>query len=446
MRRFGIWFTMVLLGCLAAGAQPSVGAIVNGASYTPSVSPGCLISIFGTNLAPSTVAATNVPLPTTLGTTTVKIGGVAAPLYFISSQQINAQIPFEITGTSATVVVTTNGTSSANFSLPLSPLSPGLFSAAATGSGQGLYFDANFGTFTSALAPGSTIILYAVGLGQTTPAATTGAGGASSEPLNRVATIPDVFIGEVKAQVAYAGLAPGFVGVYQLNVVVPSGLSSTRLQLVQNGARSNVTDVVIAAGSNVKNVTGAISAAYPAATTTAAFSPVPVVVNFMAKFDLTATAQKFNVVAVFESGSSVIAIDPVAGTYSATSNVPITAARSLDFSATEIKPVDLQTGLGFPGNVIPISRLDPAAAKAFSSLPFPNTATSGAANGIFQAAGAAKAGTTVSFDSTNNPGVASFAAWLQVPYAPAVKNRSTTLRLFIDGSLVASASVPFLTP
>src|SRR5205823_1465185 len=159
--------------------------------------------------------------------TTVTIGGKAAPLYFVSAQQIKAQLPFEVTTATAQILVTTNGVNSTPLTVIVSPLSPSLFSAAATGSGMGLYFDANFHTFTTALTPGSTILLYATGLGQTTPPAATGFGGASAEPLNRVTVVPDVFIGEVKAQVDYAGLAPGFVGVYQLNVRVPAGLAST---------------------------------------------------------------------------------------------------------------------------------------------------------------------------------------------------------------------------
>jgi len=322
-----------------------------------------------------------------------------------------------------------------------------LFSAAATGSGRGLYFDANFGTFTTALTPGSTIILYATGLGQTNPPAATGAGGAPGEPLNRVTSLPDVFIGETKAQVAYAGLAPGFVGVYQLNVTVPSGVASTRMVLVQSGLRSNVTDVIITSGTNVRNVSGTLQALYPASTTTSSvsFSPLLVAVGFTAKFDLLPAAQRFTVVAVSDAGSCVITIDPQAGTYSATVNVPSSTTRSFDFGGSDLTPVDLQTGTGFPLNIIPQSRIDAAARTALNSLPLPNVSTPGAANGVFQTTGVATAGSTFTVDSQNNSTVSSFAAWLPVIYAPYAKSRTTTVKLFVDGVLVTSLNIPFNT-
>jgi uncharacterized protein (TIGR03437 family) len=427
----------------SAMAQPAIGSVVNGVSFGPVMSPGCLISIFGTNLAANTVTAPSVPLATTLGATSVTIGGKAAPLYFVSANQINAQIPFEVTTATAVVVVTTGGVASTGLTIRLSSLSPALFSAASTGSGPGLYFDPNFKTITSALSPGSTIILYATGLGQTNPTAVTGAGGLSLQPA---VTTPDVYIGEVKGTVSYAGLAPGFVGVYQLNVVVPNGVASTRMYLVQGGQTSNVTDVIIAAGANVKNVTGTISAVYPVSTTQATFSPLIIVPTFNVKFDIVPTAQKFTVVAVFEAGSSTITIDPVAGTYRAVASIPNTQTRQFSFAGSNITALDLLTGGAFPGNTVPFSRFDPAALSAMSSLPLPNGSSAFNATTAYAATGTAQAGTTFIVDSQNNTALSSFGAWLAVPYAPYLKNRGTTLRLFIDGKLISTATVSFTTP
>ncbi len=117
---------------LAANAQPSVtaGGVLNGASFATGqpVAPGSLVSIFGTNLASTSSAATSVPLSTLLGGVTVTFNNIAAPLNYVSGTQINAQLPFELTGSStAQVVVTNNGTASAAQSLQVASVAPGIF-------------------------------------------------------------------------------------------------------------------------------------------------------------------------------------------------------------------------------------------------------------------------------------------------------------------------------
>ena len=78
-------------------AQPTILAVVNAASYDAGVAPGSIISIFGTGLASQTAQAANVPLPTSLGGTSVAIRGNGnVPLYFVSPTQINAVVPFQI--------------------------------------------------------------------------------------------------------------------------------------------------------------------------------------------------------------------------------------------------------------------------------------------------------------------------------------------------------------
>src|SRR6185436_8287658 len=98
------------------GPRISSGGVVNGASFAPApvpVAPGSIISIFGINLAPSIATADRVPLPTDLASTSVRINGTLAPLFFVSPGQINAQLPFEVASGQATAVVTSpSGTSS----------------------------------------------------------------------------------------------------------------------------------------------------------------------------------------------------------------------------------------------------------------------------------------------------------------------------------------------
>src|SRR5438477_11643979 len=88
---------LVLAGAFtcSASAQPVVSAVLNAASYEALVSPGCLVTIFGSNLAPAPATASAVPLPSTLGGVSISVAGLAAPLLYVSPGQINALIPFE---------------------------------------------------------------------------------------------------------------------------------------------------------------------------------------------------------------------------------------------------------------------------------------------------------------------------------------------------------------
>src|ERR1700733_6070609 len=108
-------------------AQPVIKAIVNAGSGLPNASPGCIESIYGSNLAPSAADAPAGNLPTTLNGVTVTVAGMSAPLKYVSPGQINFQVPFEVTGPSAPVVVI-NGPTSAPFTIQLQPISPGLIS------------------------------------------------------------------------------------------------------------------------------------------------------------------------------------------------------------------------------------------------------------------------------------------------------------------------------
>ena len=127
--------TTVLLFLAATGvavAQPSVGGIVNGASFVQgqAIAPGSLFSIFGTQLAAAQASADTIPLSTSLGGVTVKfVNGSAsseAPLLFLQSNQINAVVPWNLVpnGTTATVnvIVTNNGVASAPASVQVASL------------------------------------------------------------------------------------------------------------------------------------------------------------------------------------------------------------------------------------------------------------------------------------------------------------------------------------
>lgn len=263
---------LALCGISPAWCQPFVQSVVNGASFEAFVSPGCLVSIFGSGLAHSTVATTTMPpLPTRLENTTVLVAGIEAPLYFVSPNQINLQIPYEVTGTTVPLKVKTAEGTSSTYMITVAPTSPAIFTRAANGKGPALYFDGRF-RLLSVVHPGDTIIFYATGLGATNPPIRTGVGGSYAEPLNRVASLPDVYIGEEKARVAYAGVAPFYAGVYQVNVVVPAAPATDRLFLRHETRQSNIAQVAIPAGKNVSGAAGTIASSYPVAGSVATYS------------------------------------------------------------------------------------------------------------------------------------------------------------------------------
>ncbi len=229
----------------AAGA-PIIkqGGVVNGASFarrTP-VAPGSIVSLFGLNLADNDTLA-SAPLPRSLAGLAVKIGSLDAPLFFAGQGQVNAQVPFELsTNTSASVVVTASGKVAPPEPLLLAAVQPGIFTFVQGGVTRGAVLDAQFRTVdaANAAAMGSVVQIFATGLGPTDPPVKTGDPGPSDPPA-RVTTPVQVTIGGASATVQFAGLAPGFTGLYQVNATVPTGLSAGDVPLVLtvSGVKSN---------------------------------------------------------------------------------------------------------------------------------------------------------------------------------------------------------------
>ena len=202
-----------------------------------SVAPGSWIEIHGSNLASRarywTVADFHgAQAPTSLDGTAVSIGGHAAFISYISPTQINAQIPSEVALGSQDVRVTTAAGTSDPHAIAVNQVQPGLLAPASLNVGGKQYTEALFtdgstfalpaGAMASGIArparPGETIVLYGVGFGSVTPDPGAGNIVANDNSL----TLPfQVFFGGMPATVSYAGLAPGMIGLYQFNVVVP---------------------------------------------------------------------------------------------------------------------------------------------------------------------------------------------------------------------------------
>lgn len=215
---------------VSTAVTPQISVFGNGASHTASqASPGLIASITGTDLGPATPITPSPGasgFPTTVGETRVLVDGIAAPLLYVSATQVCAIVPFEVAGrVTVRVQVEYRGQRSRELELQVANVTPGVFTANMTGSGQGSVLNQNYSVngATSPAARGSIIMIYATGLGPVSPAVTTGtaASGASTT------TIPvRVRIGGVEARVTYSGTAPGLVGgTYQVNAVIPDSVS-----------------------------------------------------------------------------------------------------------------------------------------------------------------------------------------------------------------------------
>ncbi|MES1257070.1 MAG: hypothetical protein ABUS51_01520 [Acidobacteriota bacterium] len=443
---FRLSIVIVVLSACGACAAQNIEAILNGASFGPQVAPGTWVAIFGTQLAPSAASATSAPFATRLNGVAVTVAGVAAPLSYVSPDQINALIPFEaatLTGfqkADVPVVVTTPQGKSPSFTLTLASTAPAVFTKNFAGTGDALAFDARFQPVTTLGT--DPLVLYATGLGATSPPAATGSL-AGAEPLNRVGGV-SVSIGESPASVLYAGLAPGLQGIYQLNVL-PKPVTGGRLVVTAQQNSSDSLSLPIPRGTNVANVTGSIGTSYPVASTTLAFSELLTVASFAAEFDILPGARPFQVFALSTTWpglSATVSIDPQQRTWQASCTVPGMDARAWDFRYAGGAILDFLTCQGpscvaFAGNVIPAARIDPLARSLMPTLPPPNfLPVANGLNAVYTSSGALPAGGHFVFPLT------AFGGFTSVPHN-AGRNTSA-FQLYIDNLLVASKSLTYM--
>jgi uncharacterized protein (TIGR03437 family) len=223
------------------------GAVVNGASFTrnAAIAPGGIVAIFGSNLATGAVGAAGPPYPTVLGHTSVTFNGIAAPLFYVSPGQINAQAPFELLTGIANIQVNRGSAASATTAANVGMVSPGIF-IMDQASSQGAVLHSNYSLVSSAnpAHAGETLQIYATGLGPLQQSVRSG----DPSPAAKTQLQPTVQIGNQGANVSYSGLAPGFAGLYQVNIVMPGGLSAGNqtLRITINGIASNTATVAVA--------------------------------------------------------------------------------------------------------------------------------------------------------------------------------------------------------
>jgi uncharacterized protein (TIGR03437 family) len=230
---------------------PAIGpnTIVSTSSFqNGSVAPGDQVSIFGVNLGPfaGVRAEDGKPLPTSLGATTVTFDGVAAPVFYVSDKFVAVQAPALTAGSTTRVQVTSSTGASSAVPLAVVPVKPGILTTESSGKGpaKAINQDGSVNGDGSAnnsrgAAPGSVIALYATGLGAVNPSIPPG-NPAPASPLSMVTTQVSAAIGGRAAQVTYAGAAPGLIGTYQVNVLVPVALptGAARVVLSQDGNSS----------------------------------------------------------------------------------------------------------------------------------------------------------------------------------------------------------------
>jgi adhesin/invasin len=239
----------LIVGCGQGGCQtqPSIIAVVNAASFQPGGTPRAILTIFGRDLSDAIYESTTNPLAGRLGPTSVTVNQVPAPLFYASPTQINFQMPSTLSTTDVVVTVTNTAAASAraarsspSYGVTLTAVHPGVF-LGNKGRAAALNGDLSLHTAATPILTGSYVILYLTGEGSVSPPASDGVA-APSSPLSLITAQVQVTIGGKASQVTYQGVAPGFAGLAQLNVIVPAGLTpgDQPVFVTMDGVPSNV--------------------------------------------------------------------------------------------------------------------------------------------------------------------------------------------------------------
>lgn len=261
-----------------APSSPSEFAIRNAASFasTP-IAAGSLVSVVQVPTgAAQNLSAASVPLPRVLGGVTITIGGtltfdiasnrwlysstgaLQAPLLFVGPSQVNFQIPSGINpGNAIPAQLTKPDGTTLLTTFSLVSISPGLFSVSMNGQGQGAVLNDDYSQNgipqvipgAKPALRGSVIQIFATGGGETNPPLAPGAAAPTSgNPLVPLETQPTVMIGGIRAEVTFSGMAPGWVGLWQINATVPQGISpgnAVSLIVSAGGVTSNIVTIAV---------------------------------------------------------------------------------------------------------------------------------------------------------------------------------------------------------
>ncbi len=247
----------------ATGPLLSEGGVVNAATFASNSAPGgeltggMYFAAFGLRLADRTVQASAVPLPTELGGVTVSIGGIPAPLVFVSANQIVGVIPQGLTQgqqtpqgiSEADAIVIRNGEVSAPERIRLAPLRPVLFSQDETGSGPGAVLNlagstVQLNTFDTPARPTQAVSLYGSGFGPTQTFVPDGTGSSGANPVTAAVRVR---VGGRDAEVLFAGLSVS-PHLYQANIILPADSEQgceVPVQILVDGVASNTVTIAL---------------------------------------------------------------------------------------------------------------------------------------------------------------------------------------------------------
>jgi uncharacterized protein (TIGR03437 family) len=212
------------------------------------LAPGTIAGVYGTGLGPPIGTSPGViPLVNTFDNTYVLVGPYQAPLYYLSSGQVNIQIPAELDATQQyQIVASVNNAITLPDKLSIVPATPGL-AAFSNGAIIAQHTDFTLVTAAKPAAPGEAIIIYLSGLGATNPSVASGQPAPATAPLAEVTIPVSVTVDNQDSMVAFAGLTPGSVGLYQIDFYVPSTVRNGNLNVVvtQNGFSSNMATLPV---------------------------------------------------------------------------------------------------------------------------------------------------------------------------------------------------------
>ncbi len=236
---------------LAPGPQILPGGVVNAGNFTPRLAPGSLVSVFGWNLGLEDRSPASLPLPAELAGTVVTLNGQALPLFFVSPSQINAQLPYGIRGSATLRVSTPNAAAEA--AIVVAPAAPALVRIPAGGAPAPAIVRGSDGALisdASPAAPGDALIVYVVGLGEVAGPIAPGHPAPARPPLSTRDPV-EVRLGERPLAPVFAGLVPGYAGLYQVNLILPPDLPGGlyALRVLVNGAASESASLPVDAGT-----------------------------------------------------------------------------------------------------------------------------------------------------------------------------------------------------
>src|ERR1700693_218336 len=221
--------------------------VFNVFSFAPAgnpIAPGEFITIYGAGLP--TRSAVPVPFPTNLNGVQLLINNAPAPLYLITAAQVYAVVPYALTGSSATIVLSNNGTQSNTITVPVATTAPGIAAVAQDGLGAGAITHAD-GSLVSASSPasrGETVVIYLTGLGAVSPSVADGKGPTG---LSRSNSVQAIYFGAAAVDtsaILFQGLTPGYAGLYQINVTIPLSVDSSAAVPLAIQTSNGFTDMV----------------------------------------------------------------------------------------------------------------------------------------------------------------------------------------------------------